>query len=217
MLVLSRQRDETIMIGDHIEVTVVDIRGDKVRLGINAPREVPVHRKEVYEAIKRENRAAAQVQPDQLSDLTGGQGNTGGFAGNATKLRPTQAGGKRGGGGDSSGGGGRENKPASRDNQRDGDAKAETVSPTMNADDPAAMVRPTLRATSQVTPRQGRQRRQRREADGQADRPAGGSDAAESNAGPKAPQADASPDAEATPEARDGNHTPNHDETNGNG
>ncbi len=57
MLVLSRQRDETIMIGDDIEITVVDIRGDKVRLGINAPPHVPVHRKEVYEAIKREKQA----------------------------------------------------------------------------------------------------------------------------------------------------------------
>jgi carbon storage regulator len=59
MLVLSRQRDETIMIGDDIEITVVDIRGEKVRLGINAPAHVPVHRKEVYEAIKRENQAAS--------------------------------------------------------------------------------------------------------------------------------------------------------------
>ena len=66
MLVLARQRDETIMIGDDIEVTVVDIRGDKVRLGINAPRTVSVHRKEVYEAIRRENRAAAQMQPSDL-------------------------------------------------------------------------------------------------------------------------------------------------------
>jgi carbon storage regulator len=72
MLVLSRQRDETIMIGDDIEVTVVDIRGDKVRLGINAPREVSVHRKEVYEAIRRENRQAAQVKPEDLSGLTQG-------------------------------------------------------------------------------------------------------------------------------------------------
>ena len=55
MLVLSRQRDESIIIGDHIVVTVVDIRGDKVRLGIEAPKEVPVHRQEVYEAIQREN------------------------------------------------------------------------------------------------------------------------------------------------------------------
>ena len=69
MLVLSRQRDETIMIGDDIEVTVVDIRGDKVRLGITAPREISVHRKEVYEAIRRENRAAAQVRPEDLSGI----------------------------------------------------------------------------------------------------------------------------------------------------
>ncbi len=69
MLVLSRQRDETIMIGDDIEVTVVDIRGDKVRLGINAPKEVSVHRKEVYEAIRKENREAAQVRPEDISGL----------------------------------------------------------------------------------------------------------------------------------------------------
>jgi carbon storage regulator len=54
MLVLSRQRDETIMIGDDVQVTVVDIRGEKVRLGITAPPHIPVHRKEVYEAIQRE-------------------------------------------------------------------------------------------------------------------------------------------------------------------
>ncbi len=57
MLVLSRQRDESIMIGDNIEITIVDIRGDKVRLGINAPNTVPVHRKEVYQAIQRERSA----------------------------------------------------------------------------------------------------------------------------------------------------------------
>jgi len=54
MLVLSRQKDESIMIGDDVEVTIVDVRGDKVRLGITAPRSIPVHRREVYEAIKRE-------------------------------------------------------------------------------------------------------------------------------------------------------------------
>lgn len=69
MLVLSRQKDETIIIGDDIEVTVVDIRGDKVRLGINAPKSVTVHRKEVYEQIKRENREAAQVKPEDLAGL----------------------------------------------------------------------------------------------------------------------------------------------------
>ncbi len=71
MLVLSRQRDETIMIGDVIEITVVDIRGDKVRLGINAPPEVSVHRKEVWEAIQRENRAAAMVKPEDIANVAG--------------------------------------------------------------------------------------------------------------------------------------------------
>ena len=59
MLVLSRQRDESIFIGDNIKITVVDIRGDKVRLGIEAPTEIPVHRQEVYEAIQREQQRAA--------------------------------------------------------------------------------------------------------------------------------------------------------------
>lgn len=66
MLVLSRQRDETIMIGDDIEITIVDIRGDKVRLGISAPASVPVHRKEVYDAIKRENQQSASMNIQDL-------------------------------------------------------------------------------------------------------------------------------------------------------
>jgi len=66
MLVLSRQRDESIMIGDEIEITVVDIRGDKVRLGINAPKSVSVHRKEVYQAIQKENEEASQLRPEDL-------------------------------------------------------------------------------------------------------------------------------------------------------
>ncbi|MFM7844139.1 MAG: carbon storage regulator CsrA [Planctomycetota bacterium] len=69
MLVLSRHRDESIIIGDDIVVTIVDIRGDKVRLGINAPQDVPVHRQEVYEAIQRENRKAAQVRPTEIREL----------------------------------------------------------------------------------------------------------------------------------------------------
>ncbi|HEY3395920.1 MAG TPA: carbon storage regulator CsrA [Lacipirellulaceae bacterium] len=64
MLVLSRQRDESIVIGDNIVVTVVDVRGDKVRLGIEAPREISVHRREVYDAIQRENQQAAQIRVD---------------------------------------------------------------------------------------------------------------------------------------------------------
>lgn len=67
MLVLSRQRDETIMIGDEVEITIVDIRGDKVRLGINAPRQVQVHRKEVYTAIQRENTQSTRVCIDDLN------------------------------------------------------------------------------------------------------------------------------------------------------
>jgi carbon storage regulator len=69
MLVLSRHRDESIMIGDEIVVTIVDIRGDKVRLGIDAPQDVPVHRQEVYEAIQRENRKASQIQPNETRDI----------------------------------------------------------------------------------------------------------------------------------------------------
>lgn len=68
MLVLSRQRDETIMIGDDVEITIVDIRGDKVRLGITAPRHIQVHRKEVYDAIKRENEQAAKMKPKDMTD-----------------------------------------------------------------------------------------------------------------------------------------------------
>jgi carbon storage regulator len=67
MLVLSRQRDESIVIGDKVIVTIVDIRGDKVRLGIQAPGEIPVHRQEVYEAIQRENRKTGQMHPAEPS------------------------------------------------------------------------------------------------------------------------------------------------------
>ncbi len=60
MLVLSRQRDESIVIGDNIVVTIVDIRGDKVRLGIQAPTKIPVHRREVFDAIQREHGRSGQ-------------------------------------------------------------------------------------------------------------------------------------------------------------
>jgi carbon storage regulator len=66
MLVLSRQKDETIIVGDDIEITVVDVRGDKIRLGVSAPKSISVHRKAVYDAIRRENREAAQVKPEDL-------------------------------------------------------------------------------------------------------------------------------------------------------
>ncbi len=70
MLVLSRQRDETVVIGDDIEIKIVDIRGDKVRLGITAPPHISVHRKEVYEAIQKENQSAACVNPQDLTGIT---------------------------------------------------------------------------------------------------------------------------------------------------
>ena len=63
-LVLARQRDESIIIGDNIVITVVDIRGDKVRLGIQTPTEVSVHREEVYRAREREDIRAAGLDPE---------------------------------------------------------------------------------------------------------------------------------------------------------
>ncbi len=63
MLVLSRKKNESIIINDHITVTVVEIRGDKVRLGIDAPKDVSVHRREVYEAIQNQARERAENAP----------------------------------------------------------------------------------------------------------------------------------------------------------
>ena len=72
MLVLSRHRDETIMIGDDTELTIIDIRGDKVRIGIKAPPHVPVHRKEVYDAIRLENEQAMSLaDPDLKTSMAG--------------------------------------------------------------------------------------------------------------------------------------------------
>ena len=65
MLVLSRQRDESIMIGDDVEIIIVDVRGDKVRLGITAPRSIPVHRREIYDAIQREKADNKEPQKQQ--------------------------------------------------------------------------------------------------------------------------------------------------------
>ncbi len=61
MLVLSRQSDETIIIGDNIRVTIVEVRGDKVRIGIDAPRDVSVHRQEIYDAIRKEAEPGAKT------------------------------------------------------------------------------------------------------------------------------------------------------------
>lgn len=60
MLVLSRYKDERIMVGENVIITIVDIRGDKVRLGIEAPKDMPVHREEVFQAIRRKNEEIQQ-------------------------------------------------------------------------------------------------------------------------------------------------------------
>ena len=72
MLILTRKRNERIMIGDSIEVVIVDIRGEQVQLGINAPKDIPVHRREVYEAIVRENGRVLPKTPrkDRLKPST---------------------------------------------------------------------------------------------------------------------------------------------------
>jgi len=64
MLVLSRKKNESIIINDDITVVVVEIRGDKVRLGIEAPKEVPVHRREVFDAIRRSETEQAAEQTE---------------------------------------------------------------------------------------------------------------------------------------------------------
>ncbi len=75
MLVLSRKKNESIVINNDITIVVVEIRGDKVRLGVEAPKEVPVHRREVYEAIHRANAESGNAastetgQADAVSDV----------------------------------------------------------------------------------------------------------------------------------------------------
>jgi carbon storage regulator len=71
MLILARRIGESIVIGDQVEVSVVDIKGDQVKLGINAPRAIPVFRREVYQAIQEENRRAASAAPGELPRLEG--------------------------------------------------------------------------------------------------------------------------------------------------
>ncbi len=71
MLILTRKINESIVIGSTIEISVVEMRGDQVKLGIVAPRDVAVHRKEVFESIQAENRAAAQSSTTNLDSLSG--------------------------------------------------------------------------------------------------------------------------------------------------
>lgn len=69
MLVLTRKKDQSIIINDNIEITIVDVQGDQVRIGIKAPREVTIHRKEVFLEIQQENRKAAKVGKISLDDV----------------------------------------------------------------------------------------------------------------------------------------------------
>ena len=70
MLVLTRKTGESIVIGNHVRVTVLEMQGRQIRLGIEAPGEIPVHRGEVYERIKDENELAAMAGADELRALT---------------------------------------------------------------------------------------------------------------------------------------------------
>jgi carbon storage regulator len=70
MLVLSRKKNESIIVDDRIVITVVEIRGDKVRLGINAPRDVPVHRSEVYELLRKQQAEAGIPKTDSVESST---------------------------------------------------------------------------------------------------------------------------------------------------
>ncbi len=69
MLILTRKLNESIMIGD-VEVKITSLKGDYVKLGIKAPREVPIHRKEIYDVIQKENMEAAQTKITDISDLS---------------------------------------------------------------------------------------------------------------------------------------------------
>ncbi len=68
MLVLTRKLHQSIVIGDQIEVVVLEVRGEQVRLGIKAPKDVTVHRKEIYEQIQEENKGSASVRPEDVPE-----------------------------------------------------------------------------------------------------------------------------------------------------
>ena len=70
MLILARKENETIVIGDNVEVTIVNIKGDYVKIGINAPQDVKVFRKEIYVDIQKENIEASKINPDAVKSLS---------------------------------------------------------------------------------------------------------------------------------------------------
>jgi len=71
MLALTRKKGQSIIIGENVEVTIVDIQGDQVKIGIDAPKNILIHRKEIFEEIQRENKKAAEVRVMSLKELWG--------------------------------------------------------------------------------------------------------------------------------------------------
>ena len=71
MLVLTRRHNESIMIGDFVEITVIEVKGDQVKLGISAPKDIKVHRKEIYLAIQKENIDASKSRLDRVGEIGG--------------------------------------------------------------------------------------------------------------------------------------------------
>ena len=70
MLVLTRKLNESIMIGNDIEITVLAVEGEKIKLGINAPKQIEIHRKEIYLSIQQENNQAVNTEVDLLTNLS---------------------------------------------------------------------------------------------------------------------------------------------------
>jgi carbon storage regulator len=69
VLVLTRKKNESIVINDNIEITIVDVQGEQVRIGINAPKSVSIYRKEIFLEIQAENKKAAEIKKVDLKDL----------------------------------------------------------------------------------------------------------------------------------------------------
>jgi carbon storage regulator len=69
LLVLTRKKGESIIIDNKVEVVILEVNGDQVKIGINAPKDIPILRKEIYQAVKDENKAALQLGPSDINKL----------------------------------------------------------------------------------------------------------------------------------------------------